>query len=105
MSNKSEGQNKQTTVEEGTQFKGTLTSTCQVMVRGVVDGDLSAPVVIVSESGTVTGNVKALYAEYAAVPGITISRPLCVQEYGMEEFDVIDLNGHRLVFAQPIAEA
>lgn len=56
----SEGQqNKQTTVEEGTQFKGTLSSTCQVMVRGVVDGDLTAPVVIVSESGTVIGNVKA----------------------------------------------
>jgi cytoskeletal protein CcmA (bactofilin family) len=56
---KNEGQNKQTTVEEGTQFKGTLSSTCQVMVRGVVDGDLTAPVVIVSESGTVVGNVKA----------------------------------------------
>lgn len=55
---KSEGQ-KQTTVEEGTQFKGTLSSTCQVMVRGVVDGDLTAPIVIVSESGTVVGNVKA----------------------------------------------
>jgi len=56
---KSEGQTKQTTVEEGTQFKGTLSSTCQVMVRGVVDGDLTAPIVIVSESGTVVGNVKA----------------------------------------------
>jgi cytoskeletal protein CcmA (bactofilin family) len=57
-SDKGEGQ-KQTTVEEGTQFKGTLSSTCQVMVRGVVDGDLTAPIVIVSESGTVIGNVKA----------------------------------------------
>lgn len=56
---KSEGQHKQTTVEEGTQFKGTLQSTCQVMVRGVVDGDLTAPTVIVSETGTVVGNVKA----------------------------------------------
>jgi cytoskeletal protein CcmA (bactofilin family) len=56
---KSEGQHKQTTVEEGTQFKGTLNSTCQVMVRGVVDGDLTAPTVIVSETGTVVGNVKA----------------------------------------------
>jgi cytoskeletal protein CcmA (bactofilin family) len=56
---KGDVQEKQTTVEEGTQFKGTLSSTCQVMVRGVVDGDLSAPSVIVSESGTVTGNVKA----------------------------------------------
>jgi len=56
---KSEAQSKQTTVEEGTQFKGTLNSTCQVMVRGVVDGDLTAPSVIISETGTVTGNVKA----------------------------------------------
>jgi cytoskeletal protein CcmA (bactofilin family) len=52
-------QHKQTTVEEGTQFKGTLNSSCQVMVRGVVDGDLTAPIVIVSETGTVVGNVKA----------------------------------------------
>jgi hypothetical protein len=50
----------------------------------------------------VTDNVNALYEEYSALPGL-ISRPLCPQEYGMLEFDVIDLNGHRLVFAQPIA--
>lgn len=50
---------KQTTVEEGTQFKGTLQSTCRVLVRGVVDGELNAPVVVVSESGAVTGSVTA----------------------------------------------
>ena len=49
----------------------------------------------------VTDNVKALHDEYAAWPGVEISRPLCQQEYGMLEFDVMDLNGHRLVFAQP----
>jgi len=49
----------------------------------------------------VTDDVKALYAEYSALAGVTISRPLCLQEYGMTEFDVMDLNGHRLVFAQP----
>lgn len=54
-----EAQRKQTTVEEGTEFRGTLQSTCQVLVRGVVDGDLTAPTVIVSETGTVIGNVKA----------------------------------------------
>jgi hypothetical protein len=53
----------------------------------------------------VTDNVKALYAEYAALPAVTISRPLCVQEYGIEEFDSIDRNEHRLVFAQPVADA
>jgi hypothetical protein len=49
----------------------------------------------------VTDNVEALFHEYSSRPGVTISRPLCPQEYGMTEFDVIDLNGHRLVFAQP----
>lgn len=52
----------------------------------------------------VTDNVKALYQEYSALSEVTISRPLCPQEYGMLEFDVMDLNGHRLVFAQPIPE-
>jgi cytoskeletal protein CcmA (bactofilin family) len=56
---KSEPQIKQTTVEEGTEFKGTLRSSCHVVVRGVVDGDVQAPSVIVSETGTVVGNVKA----------------------------------------------
>src|SRR5689334_17788392 len=31
----------------------------------------------------VTDDVKALYAEYSALPGVTISRPLTSQEYGM----------------------
>jgi hypothetical protein len=53
----------------------------------------------------VTDNVKALYEEYLALPGVKISRPLCPQEYGMLEFDVMDLNGHRLVFAQPMKAA
>ncbi len=50
----------------------------------------------------VTDDVKALHDELSAVPGVKIARPLCEQEYGMLEFDVMDLNGHRLVFAQPI---
>lgn len=50
----------------------------------------------------VTDNVKALYEEFSALAGVKISRPLCPQEYGMMEFDVMDLNGHRLVFAQPM---
>jgi hypothetical protein len=51
----------------------------------------------------VTDDVKALYEEYSALPGVEISRQLCRQEYGMMEFDVMDLNRHRLVFAQPVA--
>jgi hypothetical protein len=50
----------------------------------------------------VTDDVKALYAEYSGLPGVKISRQLCPQDYGMMEFDVMDLNGHRLVFAQPL---
>lgn len=50
----------------------------------------------------IADNVKALFEEYSALPGVKISRPLCPQEYGMMEFDVMDLNGHRLVFAQPM---
>jgi hypothetical protein len=50
----------------------------------------------------VTDNLKALHEEYSTLPGVNFARPLCPQEYGMIEFDVIDLNGHRLVFAQPM---
>lgn len=50
----------------------------------------------------ITDDVKALCNEYSALPGVKISRSLCAQDYGMMEFDVMDLNGHRLVFAQPI---
>jgi cytoskeletal protein CcmA (bactofilin family) len=55
----SNDQNRQTTVEEGTQFKGTLSSTCPVVVRGVLDGDIKAPSLTVAPSGMVTGNVRA----------------------------------------------
>lgn len=50
----------------------------------------------------VVDDVKALYDEYSTTPEVTISRPLCAQDHGMIEFDVMDLNGYRLVFAQPI---
>lgn len=49
----------------------------------------------------VTNDVKTLYEEYSAAPGVQVSRQLSLQEYGMIEFDVVDLNGYKLVFAQP----
>jgi hypothetical protein len=52
----------------------------------------------------ITDDVKALCEEFSSSAGVKISRQLCPQEYGMLEFDVMDLNGHRLVFAQPILE-
>lgn len=53
----------------------------------------------------ITDDVKALYEEYSALPEVKISRQLCRQDYGMMEFDVTDLNRHRLVFAQAINPA
>jgi len=48
-----------------------------------------------------TDDVKALFEEFSTLPDVRIPRRLCAQEYGMTEFDVFDLNGYRLVFAQP----
>jgi len=49
---------RKTLVEEGTQFKGSLTSDCPIEVKGRVEGDLSAPALSVSASGAVHGKVK-----------------------------------------------
>ena len=49
---------KKTLVEEGTQFKGSLSSSCPVVVRGRVEGDVSAPSLQVSATGAVHGKVK-----------------------------------------------
>ena len=50
----------------------------------------------------IANDVKTLYEEYSSLPGVNISRQLCPQDYGMMEFDVMDLNGYRLVFAERI---
>ena len=49
---------KRTTVEEGTQFKGSLSSSCPIVVKGRIDGDISAPSLSVSQTGSVHGKVK-----------------------------------------------
>jgi cytoskeletal protein CcmA (bactofilin family) len=49
---------KRTLVEEGTQFKGSLSSDCPVEVKGRIEGDVSAPALAVSVSGAVHGKVK-----------------------------------------------
>lgn len=58
MSEKNVSPTKQTLVEEGTQFKGSLSSNCAVVVRGKIEGDVSAPSLTVSSSGAVHGKVK-----------------------------------------------
>src|SRR6476620_4964233 len=50
---------KRTLVEEGTTFKGSLSSTCPIFVKGGVEGDIQAPSLTVGTSGTVSGKVKA----------------------------------------------
>ena len=49
---------RKTLVEEGTQFKGSLSSDCPIEVKGRVEGDLTAPALTVSPSGAVHGKVK-----------------------------------------------
>ena len=49
---------KKTLVEEGTEFKGSLSSTCPIVVRGRIDGDVAAPSLQVSATGAVHGKVK-----------------------------------------------
>jgi cytoskeletal protein CcmA (bactofilin family) len=49
---------RKTLVEEGTQFKGTMSSDCPIEVKGRIEGDLSAPSLQVSPSGAVHGKVK-----------------------------------------------
>lgn len=49
---------KQTLIEEGTQFRGSLTSSCPVVVRGRIEGDVETPSLTVSDTGAVHGRVK-----------------------------------------------
>src|SRR6185369_10765826 len=49
---------KKTLVEEGTQFKGSLSSSCPIVVKGKIEGDVTAPSLQVSATGAVHGKVK-----------------------------------------------
>ncbi|MDB4945042.1 MAG: hypothetical protein JWP97_4576 [Labilithrix sp.] len=50
---------KQTLVEEGTRFKGSLTSTCAILVQGTIEGDVEGPALTVSATGAVSGKIAA----------------------------------------------
>jgi cytoskeletal protein CcmA (bactofilin family) len=58
MTDKDVTPRRKTLVEEGTQFKGSLSSDCPIEVKGRVEGDLTAPALLVSPSGSVHGHVK-----------------------------------------------
>ena len=52
------GDTKKTLIEEGTEFKGTLTSTCAIVVMGRVEGELKGPSIEVTETGVLSGKAK-----------------------------------------------
>jgi cytoskeletal protein CcmA (bactofilin family) len=53
------GQSAKTTlVEDDTEFKGTLSSKCPVLVKGTVEGEVIGPSLHVSPTGSVSGKVK-----------------------------------------------
>jgi cytoskeletal protein CcmA (bactofilin family) len=49
---------RKTLVEEGTQFKGSLSSSCPIEVNGRFEGDLTAPALVVNPGGAVQGKVR-----------------------------------------------
>jgi cytoskeletal protein CcmA (bactofilin family) len=50
---------KQTLVEAGTEFTGTIKSTCPVVVHGSLDGEIEAPTLSIATTGTIHGNIRA----------------------------------------------
>jgi cytoskeletal protein CcmA (bactofilin family) len=50
--------NRLTVVEEGTEFRGAMTSSCAVVVKGKIEGELTSPALTVTPSGVVSGKVK-----------------------------------------------
>ena len=49
---------KRTIIEEGSEIKGTLTSSCGVVVRGRLDGEIETPSLSVSATGAVHGRAR-----------------------------------------------
>lgn len=49
---------KQTLVEAGTEFRGTLKSSCPVVVNGTLDGEIEAPTLSVASTGSIHGNIR-----------------------------------------------
>jgi cytoskeletal protein CcmA (bactofilin family) len=49
---------KKTIIEEGTEFKGTLSASCPILARGRIEGEISGPALEVTDTGSVAGQVK-----------------------------------------------
>lgn len=50
-------QGPRTVVDDGTNLKGTINSSCPVLVQGTVEGAVEAPSVTVSATGSIAGKV------------------------------------------------
>jgi cytoskeletal protein CcmA (bactofilin family) len=50
---------KQTLVEEGTHLKGSLSSTCPIVVHGSLEGDVEGPAITVNATGALSGKIHA----------------------------------------------
>jgi len=48
---------RESVIAQGTSVKGTVSSDCPVSVSGVVDGEFTAPALMVTESGSVHGKI------------------------------------------------
>jgi cytoskeletal protein CcmA (bactofilin family) len=58
MNNEPKPNERRTIIEEGTLFRGSLSSSCAVDVRGRIDGEIETPALTVSATGAVHGQVK-----------------------------------------------
>lgn len=58
MSDTTDRSQKRTLVEEGTEFKGSMKSSCPIVVMGKIEGDVTGPSIQVTPSGVVAGVVK-----------------------------------------------
>jgi cytoskeletal protein CcmA (bactofilin family) len=52
------GNGKRTLVDEGTEFRGSLSSSSTIVVLGKVEGEISGPAVEVAETGVLSGRIK-----------------------------------------------
>jgi cytoskeletal protein CcmA (bactofilin family) len=49
---------KRTLVEEGTEVKGSMASSCPIVVMGKIDGEVTGPSMEIAEGGVVSGRIK-----------------------------------------------
>ncbi|WP_142713139.1 bactofilin family protein [Fodinibius sediminis] len=78
-------------ISEGTTLEGTIKTTSDIRVAGVIDGEANAEgKVIISSSGEVKGNIKATDADIAGkVDGeIRVNNKLILRESALVEGDI-----------------